>query len=75
MYQSTIAQIYTLCTHGSSLLGGSDRNKMVVARIFWYAYVHEGESPYSPLPLSRVLAVIVIRCSGLQQVTDPGPAL
>ncbi|KAF9520147.1 hypothetical protein BS47DRAFT_846376 [Hydnum rufescens UP504] len=44
MYQSTISQIYNLCTHGTSLQhsGASDPDKMVVARVFWYAYVHEG---------------------------------
>jgi hypothetical protein len=50
MYQSTISQIYTLCTHGSSLLAGSDRKKLVIARIFWYAYVHEGMIRASPPP-------------------------
>ena len=47
MYQSTISQIYTLCTHGSSLVAGSDRKKLVIARIFWYAYVHEGMIRFS----------------------------
>jgi len=55
MYQSTISQIYTLCTHGSSLVAGSFREKLVIARTFWYAYVHEGMI-CSSRTLSRIFA-------------------
>ena len=60
----TISQIYTLCTHGSSLLSGTDREKMVVARIFWYAYVHEGMFPSRPLssPLLVFLTFVLGGC-------------
>ena len=42
MYQATISQIYTLCTLGAASHGGP-MDRLVTARIFWYAYVHEGE--------------------------------
>ncbi|KAF8329731.1 uncharacterized protein EI90DRAFT_3290006 [Cantharellus anzutake] len=40
-YQATISQIYTLCTLGTANHGGP-MDRLVTARIFWYAYVHEG---------------------------------
>lgn len=45
MYQSTVSQIYNLCTLGTSVLNsghGAVADKLVIARIFWYTYVHEG---------------------------------
>jgi len=71
MYQSTISQIYTLCTHGSSLVAGSDRKKLVIARIFWYAYVHEGmirssrslPRIFAAFGVSHLVILLLTRCA------------
>lgn len=46
MYEAAVQQVYTLCQHDGVATGASSEvraaNALVRARIFWYAYVHEG---------------------------------
>lgn len=46
MYEAAVQQVYTLCQHDGVATGLSAEirasNTLVRARIFWYAYVHEG---------------------------------
>jgi hypothetical protein len=46
MYEATLSQVYTLCspTNHSVLHSGQGSycDALVRARVFWYAYVHEG---------------------------------
>ena len=46
MYESTVNQVYTLCSLASVSSVNSGQGEaidaLVRARIFWYAHVHEG---------------------------------
>lgn len=46
MYEAAIQQVYTLCQHDGIVTNGSPdiraATTLMRARIFWYAYVHEG---------------------------------
>lgn len=42
MYEAAINQVYTLCSLPSPNGRGEEVDIMVRARIYWYAFVHEG---------------------------------
>jgi hypothetical protein len=62
MYEAAVQQVYTLCQHDGVATGVTSEirasNALVRARIFWYAYVHEGLT--TGLRGGRLLMFVII---------------